>query len=894
MKKDEFVNNIISKYCTKMVFLEKGSSLLRLYVEKYGVFESEWEGLCLSVLASFSEMLFLHLYSNPDNLPLFFEMTKNRDFFKVDNLKDKLLKSLVSTTKDISDVLNSFRLTALSAIAVMDFLNLLDFEEVTLYLSNLTDAIVTSAIYISEHKTIEKFGIPYYEGNDGKLYKSDVFFFALGKWGGKELNYSSDIDIIAIYERDGKTDFGFKNQTFFDKWAESSYTILSSKSLSLSGFKVDFNLRPWGKDGTLTIPLESALKYYERESQFWEKQSWIKARTIYGNFSKGEDFILKMHNLLNKNNDRKFVGSEIEKSRKKTISSILEPSKNIKEGIGSIRDIEFALQGLLITSSQNGEKIENNSIKALNYLKSKKIISEEEEKRVSDSYKILRKCEHFVQIVNLRQCHYEVTTEKEWNGLSKYLGVDDAKDILKRSRIDARKFFEEKIDFLKKEGSLEYSFLEDLKREISNSPYQKKENIFFQLSKVFSLLLDEKCFSLNDAKKLKNEILKSNEKEVLRALQSFEPIIVNLVEQKGIKPDLQKITEIFSLLKFSKSLAEYLKSFPELVFTDKEEVGDLSKKDIKDIALLQKRLFLEWIKEEIFYGDDDFLKRYTQFAEKTIIAILQKVEEEFRFGKITIFGLGRLGTSEMLFKSDLDLIFVTSSNNYNSLRFASEKCARAFLETISSLTRYGTLYDVDVRLRPYGSQGSLVVCEDALLNYMKKDARLWELLTYTKLRFIAGDKKLGESIQKRLLDSVEITIDTRSLQVVSTLIKKLHKLSFNLEGMMKFKKGGLFHQDLFLTSFALKRKFPLMNIGTFNFIDLLYEEKEISFDEATLLKEARQFFLKNLYRIRIESSLFKKENSLEDMLFAIFDEDKEERLREEVVKLINCRFKNLL
>ncbi|MCX7830549.1 MAG: hypothetical protein N2445_05775, partial [Acidobacteria bacterium] len=454
-KKENVLDEIIKKYSHRMPFPEKAKPLMALCLQSGKLPERDWDILSLSLLASISEPLFLHLYSKEDLLSAFFELTRNKENLSAEKIKDSLQRRIFSSSKEPQTVLNDFRLVHLSAIVVLDLLSILSFEEVCSALSDLSDAIVSNAVYLSEHNALNQMGIPYHKGEQGKLVKTRFVFFALGKWGAKELNYSSDIDLITFYEEEGKTDKGFSNGEYFEKMAKKAFEILTSEPLSLYGFKVDFNLRPRGKDGKLTIPIKSAYEYYKKNAQFWEKQCWIKARAFYGDLSLGEEFISKLHKLIAEEKNLSSTFTEIVNSRNKTLKNISDKKRDLKEGEGSIRDIEFAVQALLMASS--GGLFEKNTLKAIHLLRERNILTEKEEQEARRSYEVLRKAEHFVQIVNLRQIHLEPSSERERSGLRKFLSSENAEELILESRRFARDFFKKKLADLAEGGKKKFN-----------------------------------------------------------------------------------------------------------------------------------------------------------------------------------------------------------------------------------------------------------------------------------------------------------------------------------------------------------------------------------------------------------------------------------------------------
>jgi glutamate-ammonia-ligase adenylyltransferase len=235
---------------------------------------------------------------------------------------------------------------------------------------------------------------------------------ALGKLGGGELNYSSDIDIIGVYSNSG---LGPDNE---NRACDSSLFIQLMKQVRHDlathteegyAYRVDLRLRPYGSSGALVESLDALKNYYRESSSLWEIQSLIKARPVAGNCMLGDELLNTiwphMRNKFNKND----ITNTIRDLRKKTIASNIkngDGSIDIKNGEGGIRDIEFLVQGLqLIHAARHPDIIHGNTLKSLEILKSKNILPAHVAGDLAQDYIFLRRVEHFLQLFEDRQIH---------------------------------------------------------------------------------------------------------------------------------------------------------------------------------------------------------------------------------------------------------------------------------------------------------------------------------------------------------------------------------------------------------------------------------------------------------------------------------------------------------
>lgn len=299
-------------------------------------------------------------------------------------------------------------------------------------ISNIADAIIQA--------TLEK-NISNLFKDIRSLNNKGFCIMALGKLGGRELNYSSDIDLIAI-----KSTRDYASSNKYNYSLEKKYTTLMENTcLDLSShteegyvFRVDLRLRPFGNAGPIVQESSSLIDYYHRKADLWEIQALLKMRPVAGDLDMGMEIKDKLNKLLLMEKDHQFIKESIKRLRKKASEErLLIYSKNvdIKTGIGGIRDVEFLVQGLqMMHAWKYPDLIEGNTIKALEKLADKSIISNETKNDLTVNYVFLRRLEHFLQIMDDRQVHYLPHEQNKLDSLAKrMLGPDsNGKMLLER------------------------------------------------------------------------------------------------------------------------------------------------------------------------------------------------------------------------------------------------------------------------------------------------------------------------------------------------------------------------------------------------------------------------------------------------------------------------------
>ena len=283
---------------------------------------------------------------------------------------------------------------------------------------------------------VREHGIPLMQSENGPQ-PAEMTVIGMGKLGGNELNFSSDIDIIYFYESDKGETSGIRDSSgdmkgvislhaFFNKLGEMISKALSQVTEDGFVFRVDVGLRPEGKSGDMAVSLRSAEIYYESWGQSWERTAMLKARPVAGSLELGEQllktlqpFVYRKYLDYNLIEDMKDMKQKIDAS----LTRSMEGETNLKLGRGGIREIEFFIQALqLVYAGKNPHLRERNSLKALDTLLAARLISEEDHLRLSDAYRFLRTVEHRIQVVQERQTHNLPTKDDEILALSRRSG----------------------------------------------------------------------------------------------------------------------------------------------------------------------------------------------------------------------------------------------------------------------------------------------------------------------------------------------------------------------------------------------------------------------------------------------------------------------------------------
>ncbi|MBN1413022.1 MAG: glutamate-ammonia-ligase adenylyltransferase [Spirochaetales bacterium] len=316
-------------------------------------------------------------------------------------------------------------------IAIKDVCFQKPLEEITHEISILADSIISAAYMRQAFLHTQKYDLNVSTGH------LPFCILAFGKLGGNELNYSSDIDLVAFYDEEAcKNVFGRKKISapeFFAKVMEAIRNDLSRITEHGFVYRVDLRLRPYGASGMLVSSLRRITEYYRETAALWEVQAALKLRPVAGKIDLGESFLLSVRPRLLSGIDRESVVKSIDKLRQR--KKIIRERRyltgiDVKEGEGGIRDIEFLVQGLqLVHMKENPDLLIPNTLQAIKALNRHGILRDSEKDWLESNYINFRRVEHFLQLFEDQQVHELPKDEEDLLALGKkFMGREITRD----------------------------------------------------------------------------------------------------------------------------------------------------------------------------------------------------------------------------------------------------------------------------------------------------------------------------------------------------------------------------------------------------------------------------------------------------------------------------------
>lgn len=696
--------------------------------------------------------------------------------------------------EDLATALRRERSAQALALAIGDLAGAFSLERVTRELSDLADRALGQAVTAAIAER--------YPG----AQPAGFAVIALGKLGGHELNFSSDIDPIFLFDpatlpRREREEPGEAAVRIGQRVIE----LLQRRTGDGHVFRVDLRLRPASEVTPIALPVNAAISHYESSALAWERAAFIRARFAAGDAAVGRYFLDAIHPFVwRRSRDFGAVG-EVH-----AVTGLIRdhhargqafgPGYDVKRGRGGIRELEFFTQThQLIHGGREPELRSPSTLGALAALAANGWIAAGEAVALADDYRLLRTIEHRLQMIDDRQTHHLPDDAEALDGVAQLHGLADGDALLALLRPTVERV------------TASYGGL---------APQVSTATLPLGVD-ALDARLQALGFADPAPARARIEGWRSGRARALRtapARQAFEAMLPRLIEAFGTAPDpvrainrfdqlverLPSGVNLFRLLEARPGLAQHLSDIlshapalaeqlgrrPELLdglidASAFEPVGDVealaaefarAERPDEDYQLLLDRVRARVngtrfaLGAQIVLGKADPLEvsqGYARVAEAAVQVLAQAAVDDFalKHGNVpgcdlVILGLGRLGGGELTHASDLDLIYLFSgsyeavSNGDKPLRATDyfNRLAPRVSAALSVATAAGPLYDVDLRLRPSGADGLLAVSIDSFAAYQTDAAWTFEHMALTRARPVFGPPDARAAVAGMLSD----------------------------------------------------------------------------------------------------------------------------------------------
>ncbi len=683
---------------------------------------------------------------------------------------------------DTAVLLARFKKREYVRIVLRDVLGVATLAETTAEISAVSDVLIEEALREVHSQLHHRYGSPQRLDPEGRVTDSRFAVLSLGKLGGNELNYSSDIDLLYLY--DGGVEppgAEIPNREYFIRLAQQTTELLSRHTREGPVFRIDLRLRPQGNEGEPAVPLPHAIHYYSHVAHDWELQAMIKVRHSAGDLGLAREFVRRVQPFVYRPElnfvaiktalaSREKMGSH---RRRRLLQQPGQGSIDVKLDRGGIRDIEFLVQCLQrVYGGSESWLRSRGTMFALQKLYDKEHISSKDFHNLTSAYEFLRNLEHRLQLRQGQQTHRLPESRWELESLARSLAREGttaptSEEFLAhvQRRMSAVAEIYRRVIYQEQNhdhhppafqlhpeipATPESSYSQMMQRLAVDSPRLREIAGTAELSQHARRNLDRFLSSAGTTSERYGAVLRSPE-AVGRALTIFEcseyltDILVRYPAEVALLPQIEELPtsdagELFDEGPRSEIVA------PDPVFAYlAQEKADRSEANAILRRHYRRRVFLSGARDlfqlrEVF----ESLSDNTAAAEAAIQTALAMAGAPAGF---TVMGLGRLGAREFDLLSDADVLFVCDED---CAQEAMRRVAAQAMDALTAYTQDGTVFSVDARLRPHGREGELIVTPTQLAAYFHDEAKPWEALTYLKLRHLAGDLKVG----RRALEAV--------------------------------------------------------------------------------------------------------------------------------------------
>lgn len=330
-------------------------------------------------------------------------------------------------------VLRRFKHDNTLRIAIYDLIYSMRIEQVTMQISYVATAIVEAAYRWARNRLSAKLGEP----TNDQGQPCEFVVLAMGKLGGMELNYSSDIDLVMVYDQNGNTRGGARakvvsNQEFFGLLCREMVKLIGDSTELGVAYRVDLRLRPNGASGRICSQFDSIIQYYDLQGRTWERQALIKAMPIAGDLELGQRLLKKLSTWIYRRNLSRADITGIKALKRKIERRAMaagEDRTNVKTGHGGIRDVEFIIQFLQLLNGELAAIRTTNTLDAIRRLERAQCLSAAESTVLAQNYEWLRKLEHRLQLMFDMQVHTIPSDEFELTKVAKRMGFKDQPEL---------------------------------------------------------------------------------------------------------------------------------------------------------------------------------------------------------------------------------------------------------------------------------------------------------------------------------------------------------------------------------------------------------------------------------------------------------------------------------
>ena len=755
-----------------------------------------------SEIIYFSDFFYRTIQRYPQGIVELIQSEDLINTYESNHLINKVEQSIgkLNDIDKLDAFLRQLRHIEMARIVWRELSGVADTERTIEDLSNLADACLQLAVAVHSERLWQKYGKPFDEQSD---QTAEFVVFALGKLGGKELNFSSDIDLVFAFSANGNTlgEKSISNNEFFIKLGQAVINSLNEINDQGQVYRVDMRLRPNGQSGPLAMSFSAMENYYQIHGREWERYAWIKARAVAGDINSGRDFLASLRPFVY----RKYLDYQVYESLEEMKSMINKEIRqqgmqnNIKLGRGGIREIEFIVQSHQLVRGGRDTSLRTGFLKsALHALEQSQTIEKKVSKGLHRAYLFLRTVEHRLQMKDDQQTHQLPTQSDELNILAASMGLthDEFSNLIKSQREFVQKQFSRLHDRQNEQAS-ESQWQILWNAVVSNQDTSLDHNGIEDFKAVLTAYVQGKSYRSLEARgrKILDQLIPkilqfiSKQPNPAQALNRTFPVISSIGGRTAYLSLLDQFPvackQLVQLCGASPWVSRWIASNPIVLDTLINPRTDLYSFN-EDIELLIERKISDDADGELNhdilrqihhscilqiamadlqsqYNATEIRSFISNVAQSIINQVVKLCQKELlpKFGKpglthddeaFGVIAYGKLGSNELSYNADLDLVFIFDDQSLTEETQGGRKAVRTdyyfsrlvqrILTMLTMQTSAGELYDVDTRLRPSGRSGLLVSSLVQYKKYQLEQAWVWEHQALVKARIITRNARL--------------------------------------------------------------------------------------------------------------------------------------------------------
>jgi [glutamine synthetase] adenylyltransferase / [glutamine synthetase]-adenylyl-L-tyrosine phosphorylase len=742
------------------------------------------------------------------------------------------------------------------SLAVADLNRKIPLSVVMQTMSVWADVAIQVCLRYYTPRLIQRYGEPKtVEGHTMPLW-----VIGMGKLGGHELNVSSDIDLIFLYESEGSTAHlrPMSHSEFFTELGKKLISALNSVTDHGQVFRVDMRLRPYGDSGPLVMSLEALENYFSTQGRLWERYAWVRARLINQDLPPEAlaTFIHHVHPFVYRRywDFSAYEGLRDMYAKIRTEGQRKDYSQHIKIGEGGIRYVEFIAQLFqLIRGGRKPELRGQKTLHILDLLASMDILEAEACEHLQQDYIFLRELEHRLQYRDDQQTHTLPSTEEGWDALTSLYPeytTEGLQEHIRTVRERVNHYFSTLVQINTMDSEVSpgvvppmplYSRSEPLAKNLEELglPHDTARRTAERLAIWMKSLRFRRlpARSQTTLEHVLPYLIKASidygETALFRALDVLEAVSARssyVALFREHPPVLDRLLRVLSASSWASSyLSEYPLLLDELIhgMPDPESLG-ITQANAELHRVMSQAIGEEQMMENLRHWQRiqtfrclccdianhlsvESVSDYLSWIADQIIdyalrgAWYTLPQQHCDAPKLAVLAYGKLGGKELGYSSDIDIVFLYDDPfDLAPVRYA--RLTQKWIHWMTALTPAGRLYEVDMRLRPEGESGLLIASWAAFERYQQERAQLWEHQALTRARWVAGDTSLKirfDALRSQLLSQKrELSSLWESIRAMRDKMRQQHSdLSRHFD--VKKSRGGMIDIEFVVQYFVL-------------------------------------------------------------------------------------------